>query len=424
MKVVVIGGGLAGLAVSWRLERAGIEACLLERHASPGMGAHGVVIETARGHETIDVPLRVFHDDYYPNLLALYDDLGLGRERIDYSATFAGPPSDGAPGDWAIRYRTAEVAGWVVPYLLPGGSLELGLTMDMLRFYWTAPRYLRRPPRERDLTTGQFLDRHGYGSDFVDRFLLPAYAAICTTTTARVRDIPAEVVIDYMTRGGCFAQAGRAAGGTRAVVDRLTAEIPDVRCGVRVRQVRREPDGTPLVELEGQDALRADHVVFATQANQARRLLSPLSAEEDDVLGAFAYERSEVVTHRDDSLVPRLPFRSAVNFEIAPEAPAPAATMWMNRIQPSLAEEPDVFQTWNPLREPAQELELGRAVFERPVADARSQGALARLDALHDDPARRVWFCGSYARAGIPLLESAVASTARVVDELGRRASS
>jgi hypothetical protein len=41
-----------------------------------------------------------------------------------------------------------------------------------------------------------------------------------------------------------------------------------------------------------------------------------------------------------------------------------------------------------------------------------------RLSALHQAPGRRVWFCGAYAQAGIPLLESAVSSAYRAVDAL------
>ena len=42
---------------------------------------------------------------------------------------------------------------------------------------------------------------------------------------------------------------------------------------------------------------------------------------------------------------------------------------------------------------------------------------LQQLQALHAQPGRRLWFCGSYAQAGIPLLESAV----RSADDVAQR---
>ena len=68
---------------------------------------------------------------------------------------------------------------------------------------------------------------------------------------------------------------------------------------------------------------------------------------------------------------------------------------------------------------PRADLLLGRAAFERPLVDAASQRALQGLQRLHAQPDRRVWFCGSYAQAGIPLLESAVRSALEVSRRLG-----
>ena len=73
-----------------------------------------------------------------------------------------------------------------------------------------------------------------------------------------------------------------------------------------------------------------------------------------------------------------------------------------------------MFQTVHPHRQPAEDLVIGRAHFERPLVNAQSQQALAALQALQARPGRRVWLCGSYARAGVPLLESAVRSASEV----------
>jgi predicted NAD/FAD-binding protein len=53
------------------------------------------------------------------------------------------------------------------------------------------------------------------------------------------------------------------------------------------------------------------------------------------------------------------------------------------------------------------------------VVNAGSERALIELQALHAEPDRRVWFAGSYAQAGIPLLESAARSAHAVAVRLG-----
>ena len=102
---------------------------------------------------------------------------------------------------------------------------------------------------------------------------------------------------------------------------------------------------------------------------------------------------------------------------MGPGLERPETTIWVNAVQPPLRDAPDVFQTVHPQRQPRSGQVIGQARFERPVVDARSQKALTRLQRLHGQTDRRVWFCGSYAQAGVPLLESAV----RSAHDLARR---
>ena len=57
--------------------------------------------------------------------------------------------------------------------------------------------------------------------------------------------------------------------------------------------------------------------------------------------------------------------------------------------------------------------------MERAVVSGENQNLLKELDLLHKLPSRNVFFCGSYAAPGVPLLESAVRSAIKVVRHLG-----
>jgi predicted NAD/FAD-binding protein len=163
-----------------------------------------------------------------------------------------------------------------------------------------------------------------------------------------------------------------------------------------------------------------DHVVLATQANQARRLLADARPDEAAMLGGFHYEPVQVVTHTDTALLPaRRRDWSPVNLWVSREQGLAESTIWVNAVQPALRSSAPVFQTVHPLRPVPEELVLGCAQFERPLVDARSQQALAQLQRLQAQADRRVWFCGAYAQAGIPLLESAVCSAFEVAALLG-----
>ena len=57
--------------------------------------------------------------------------------------------------------------------------------------------------------------------------------------------------------------------------------------------------------------------------------------------------------------------------------------------------------------------------MERAVVSGENQNLLKELNHLHQLPSRKVFFCGSYAAPGVPLLESAVRSAIKVVNQLG-----
>jgi uncharacterized protein len=159
-----------------------------------------------------------------------------------------------------------------------------------------------------------------------------------------------------------------------------------------------------------------DHVVFATQANQAQALLADATPDETATLAAFRYRALEVVMHRDPTLMPTRPADwSPVNARVCAEHPQPESSIWINRVQPTLRHAAPLFQTVMPQRAPRDDHVIGHARFERPLVDAGNAAALAALQRLHQQPGRRVWWCGSYAQAGVPLLESAVRSAVGVV---------
>jgi predicted NAD/FAD-binding protein len=414
VKIAVVGGGIAGLAAARMLGERHV-VTLLERHASPGMAVHGVQVEAGEGRGAcrVDVPLRVFYPGYYPRLTALYRAVGVVTEPVDYSATFTNER-----GEPFFGYKNLRVGPLAIPLVAPRSILG-SRARRILRDLFRLRRFHRRLEEERgQLTIGELCADEGYSPDFVEGFLLPTFATICTCSYASVRSFPAEHVIDYLTRGVLVTSVRRASGGADEVVKRLTARLSDVRCGVDVRGIRCE-DGHAALEINGIEE-RFDHVVVATQANHALGLLAAPSEGERRALSVFRYEPVEVVMHTDASLMPaRRSDWAPVNLTVSAGHDRPASTIWMNAVQPALREARPIFQTVSPQAEPRADAVLARSRFERSVVDKTSAEALRDLSRLHAEPRRRVWFCGSYARAGIPLLESAVASVHAVVQAMG-----
>jgi predicted NAD/FAD-binding protein len=144
-----------------------------------------------------------------------------------------------------------------------------------------------------------------------------------------------------------------------------------------------------------------------------------MSAERA-ILGRFHYESSEIVVHSDTRLMPSQRRDWApVNFMVSADHDKPMASIWMNAVQPGLGNARNLVQTWNPIVAPNADSVLARARFQRPVVTHESLEAVDQLLALQRGPGNRVWFCGSYSRRGIPLLESAATSAIEVAEALG-----
>jgi predicted NAD/FAD-binding protein len=421
MKIAVIGGGIAGLATAWLLSRRNA-VTLFERHAQPGFVASSVAVDAGPGVPPVrvDVPLRVFYPGYYPTLTRLYAQLGVATEPVSYATTFTG-----ADGRAFFRWRNLRWGDACWPYVLPqdlAGARARRIVRGALRFSREARAALARGELA-GCSIGSFVAALALPPDYVDGLLLPTLATIATCTTEDARHYPADVVATYLAGGLTRQSVRRAVLGADDACARLQAGITRVQCDAGVVGLRREDAAgkTVLVQrLSGVESF--DHVVLATQANQALALWQDATAEEAAALQGFSYRALEVVMHRDASLMPaRRADWSPVNARVCAGQDRPESTIWVNAVQPALRHAPLALQTVQPQRPVRDDLVISRARFERPLVDAASQRALAALQQLQARPGRRVWLCGSYAQPGVPLLESAVRSACAVAEAITGR---
>ena len=413
LQIAVIGTGIAGMAAAWLLAPRH-DVTVFE--AAPRVGGHSNTVDVPGpgGAEPVDTGFIVYNEANYPNLVALFDHLGVRTRPSDMS--FAVSLRDGA-----VEYAGSPRG----LFAQPGNALRprhWAMIRDTLRFYRAAPAVLARPDAA-TLTLGAYLREGGYSRAFVADHLLPMAAAIWSTAADDMRRYPAAAFVRFCLNHGLMRVGGRptwrtVAGGSRAYVAALTASYAHrIRRGVGVRQLSREDGGVTVATDDGR-TMRVDHAVLATHADQALALLRHPTPAERRVLGAFRYTTNRAVLHTDARLMPRRRrVWSSWNYLGGAEGDARrevCVTYWMNRLQ-GLDPRRDVFVTLNPYRTPDPASVVAAFDYDHPSYDAATLAAQPLL--AHIQGRDRLWFCGSYFGAGFH--EDALSSGLAAAEALG-----
>ena len=392
-RVAVVGSGISGLSAAWLLSRT-MRVTLYESDARLGGHSNTVVVPTANGPIPVDTGFIVYNERNYPNLVALFREIGVetAASEMSFAASLDGGrleySGSGLNGLMGQRGNVVRPRFW-------------RMMRDILRFYREAPRLLPRTDLD-GLTLGDYLDGNDYSPAFIEDHLLPMGAAIWSMTAREMRDYPLLAFVRFFASHGLLNLVDRplwrtVQGGSRAYVERLSAAFADgIRLKTPVSRITRETDRVLVTDASGHTDSFSD-VVVATHADQALRLLGDADAQERSVLGAFRYTDNLAVLHSDETLMPkRKRVWSSWNYigERQQDGVQPlCVTYWMNRLQ-NLDSRHPLFVTLNPTRaiDPAkilQSFHYTHPLFDQPALDAQQQ--LWRLQGR-----RNTWFCGAY----------------------------
>jgi len=399
--IAVIGSGMAGLAAAYRARDAGHQVTVFEAQAGHGMDAHSLLAEGG----LVDVPLRVMSPDSWPSVLQLAKDVGVETFNV---RTFTSC-------SWRNRaswFRSGELLGWPFVgswrYLNPR-ALQIGGGL------WQLKRLTKQLQQSKsNATLGTVLQQQPFAPLFWRGLLLPILTTICTCEEQHLLDWPATQLLSLLQGILHNGQLCRLKGGTPALVKALSKDLA-IHSGSPVKQLCLTEAGVMVFNERG-DGGEFDRVIVATQANQLGFLDQQQFAEELAMLQHIRFDSGELWVHQDPRFMPA--HRSdwtALNFQMDKSLQSAMFTVWVNQLEPTLRDSAPVFQSWNPLFEPAADTVLARVPLQRAVVNAGTAQVHQALREWHHQPQRKVFFCGSWAYEGVPLLESAVCSANAVL---------
>nr|WP_232827499.1 FAD-dependent oxidoreductase [Jiangella endophytica] len=299
--MAVIGSGVAGLTAAYLLQRR-YDVHLFEADDRLGGHAHTHDVPGAGPPIAVDSGFLVHNERTYPRLTRLFGELGIRTTETDMSMSVScsscGLEYAGALGPNGVFAQRRSVAR-------PRFLRMLG---EIAAFHRRA-RALLAAPAGAEEPLGAFLVRHRHTAYFTDHFMVPLVSAVWSAGRADVLRYPARFLFRFLDNHGMLAVGGSprwrtVTGGSRTYVERAAKDLSSVRTATPVRGLRRTGDGV-LVREATDTVHRFDHVVVATHADQALRLLEDPTPAERDVLGTFGFSSNAAVLHTDATLLPR-----------------------------------------------------------------------------------------------------------------------
>ncbi len=432
-RIAVVGSGISGLAVAHAL-RGLADLTLYE--AGDYFGGHthtvDVTLPGADGRPVthgVDTGFLVLNERTYPNLLALFAQLGVETAPSDMSFSVQ-VPGAGPGGEPALEWSGTSLSTVFAQRRNLGNRRFWRMLADLLRFNHLTTGLARRldaPGHEAALMQplGDFLARHRLSDEFRDWYLLPMLGCIWSCPTDQMLAFPVATMVRFCHNHGLIQITNRpqwytVRGGARQYVDRIVSGMPDARLNTPVQRIEREADGVRIL-TQGR-AEWFDHVVLACHSDQALALLAQPSEQERAVLEAVRYQPNRAVLHTDASVLPSRPAAwAAWNYERAahPGASPVNASVCLhyllNKLQPLPFAQP-VVVSLNPVRPIADAHVLGAYDYAHPVFDLAAIRAQRQLPALQGQ--HHTHFCGAW--TGYGFHEDGLKSGLQVARELLR----
>ncbi len=424
MKIAIVGSGISGLAAAHALKG---QAAITLFEAGDYFGGHthtvDVTLPDASGRAVthgVDTGFLVYNERTYPQLIALFEQLGVRTSASDMSFSVQVP--DAGSGR-ALEWSGSSLATLFAQKRNLFNPRFLGMLADLLRFNALCTR-IAEQGKEAELMQplGDFLVRHRFGAAFRDWYFLPMLGCIWSCPTDQMLQFPVATMIRFCHNHGLIQVTNRpqwhtVTGGARHYVEKIVAGIADKRLRTPVRLIERDAAGVRVVTDGG--AERFDQLVLATHSDQALALLRDPSDLERELLGAIRYQSNRAVLHTDVSVMPqRRQAWAAWNYERAADDGRESARVclhyWLNRLQP-LPFAQDVIVSLNPVRAIDPARIIGEYEYAHPVFDLAAIRAQQRLGELQGQ--RHSWFCGAW--TGYGFHEDGLKSGLAVARELG-----
>lgn len=380
-RLAIIGTGIAGLGCAYFLHPH-FDITIFEQAEYAGGHANTITVDEGGRAVPIDTGFMVFNHVTYPNLTRLFRELDVATKPTEMS--------------FSVQHRISGLE-------YNGGSLNLlfgqrenlvnprhwRMLLQINRFNSEAIAALE-DARFSAMNLREYVETRGYGSDFLERYLVPMSGAVWSAPPDRMLEFPANTLLRFWHNHGFLGLHTQhpwftVSSGAKSYVEKMTVPFRE-RIALGQRAVRVSRNGADVTVTTSGRKQHFEKVILACHADQALTLLADPTETESRLLRAFEYQRNIATLHTDPSFMPKTRrCWAAWNYRTdLSEDGAMRGTVhyWMNRLQ-GVSKRENYFVSLNSHESISPSRILRRIEYEHPLFNLASLNAQKELPGLN-----------------------------------------
>lgn len=298
-RLAIVGSGIAGMGCAHYLSKH-YDVEVFEKLSRTGGHTNTVTVDDPAGPVHIDTGFIVHNPLNYPNLMRLFQELGVETKDADMSFSMQNYQT-------GLEFSGEGLAGLFAQKRNMFSPRYIRFLLEANRFNKTAPEDAKQGRADMDLA--EYLSSQKYSDFFTENFIYPMASAVWSTPSSLITDFHAESFIRFFMNHGFLGLKGGQAwrtvrGGSNEYMKKIIAGLKrPVRSGDAVHSLTRVADGVEIVSNSGTH--RFDLAILAGHADESLAVLKDATAQEQAVLSAFKYQPNRAVLHFDERIMPK-----------------------------------------------------------------------------------------------------------------------
>jgi predicted NAD/FAD-binding protein len=394
-EVVIIGGGISGLALALILQHNNISFLLLEKNDY--LGGHARTVSVKHNNDKkffVDTGFIVFNKQNYPHLTALFKLLNVEIQKSKMSFASCNNTNNN------IFQYSSNLKSLFSEFKNLYNIKFYKMIFDIIKFNSYSKKNFENLPIK--LTLGAYLRKLKLGDYFINYYLLPMGACIWSMPKDEILKFPAKNFLQFFYNHSllsifikhqwyCVKQ-----GSINYVnkIKNICEQFLILNCNIE--QINRNLDNVEITF--NNTTINTKKIVFACHSNTVLELLgNHKTPQEQQILSDIAYKNNINITHTCNTYMPtNKTVWSAWNY-FNSNNDTVCLTYWANILQ-NINKKYPIFSTLNPSVNIPNNFILDKVELSHPQFNLKAIEAQEQLKLIQGQ--NNTYFAGAYTRYG------------------------